>query len=103
MLGTGRPGRVFTDAARAKAVEVRREKAQLPKGDGLSTFMVREHLPKNLFGWEIRRHGGLIVERGPSTFTTGAKAMEAGESALAALRTQVAERQTTAGPAPDAH
>ena len=92
MLDQGRSGRAFTAAARTRAAEVRREIAELSKGDSLSAFVVREPMPGKGYRWEIRRYGGLLVERSPFTFTDGPEAGQAGERALATLRTRASHK-----------
>lgn len=54
--------------------------------DGLRAFAVRLERPGHGYGWEIRRHGGLLVRKGEGAFPDMAAARSAGEAALAAAR-----------------
>ncbi|WP_237477572.1 hypothetical protein [Lichenibacterium dinghuense] len=77
--------RHFTAAAQAAAIEARRRKRDLAKPRGTpELFVVRlgdERLP---FGWEIRRFGAVVIDRGPLGFSTADAARSAGEEALSA-------------------
>ncbi len=76
--------RRFTQAARDAALARRREIAALPKDPAgcLQVFVVRGASPANVFCWEIRRFGAIVVARGANSFPDGQMAREAGEEAL---------------------
>ena len=78
----------FTSAARAAGLEVRREKA-LSKGSLITPalFVVRQSPHHQLFGWEIRRFGGIPLIRSETGYLTQLQARSAGETALAAMVT----------------
>lgn len=71
-----------TEAARAASIAVRKAKAAgtvgLPE-----LFIVKAEDPT--FTWELRRFGGVVLQRGAESFATVALARSAGEAALAAL------------------
>ena len=79
-------GRQFTDAARAAALEVRREKILL-KNDLLTPtlFVVRHCVYRQLFGWEIRRFGGVVLSRSEIGYVSQSQARLAGQIALDAM------------------
>ena len=69
--------------ARAALAEARqRAKEAPPVEEDVKVFVTR--IPGgNLYGWEIRQFGGVVLERGPGTFATSAEAQADGERALA--------------------
>ena len=74
--------RFLSPQARRAAVEARRRLvAQNPLG-ALQIFIVRSADP-NRFGWEIRKFGGLVLNRSEAGFGTQLLALEAGRRALA--------------------
>ncbi|WP_237479323.1 hypothetical protein [Lichenibacterium dinghuense] len=48
-------------------------------------FVVRKPDNDLVFGWEIRRFGALVIEKGGAGYSTIHDARTAGESALSAL------------------
>lgn len=78
--------RHFTEAARAAAAEARRRKreAALPK-DVPEVFVVRLPSQRLTYGWEIRRFGAVIIEKGQVEHPTMSEARAAGERALSDL------------------
>ena len=58
----------FTEAARAKALAVRRANASIAKPDAI-VFVARHPLDERLFAWEIRKFGGVVLERGTPVFS----------------------------------
>ncbi len=78
--------RSFTDAARAGAAAARQAKALLPKPDEFEVFAVRATADERMFSWEIRKFGGLVVDRGDQLFLTAPQAMEAGQGKIADFR-----------------
>ncbi len=80
------PRHYFTEVARAAAAEAKRIKRENPAPkDLVEVFAV--HLPATgkMFSWEIRRFGGLVVDRGVDQFITASEARVAGEAAKAAM------------------
>ena len=78
--------RYFTSAARKAGLEARREAAVLKKD--LMTpalFVVRQSDQSQLFGWEIRRFGGVLLNRSETGYDTQSQAQTAGEKTLAAM------------------
>ena len=76
----------FSDAARAAALEARRENAV--SKESLTTpalYVVRQSPQDQLFGWEIRRFGGVILNRSKTGYPTQVLARSAGEETLLAL------------------
>ena len=87
-------GRNFTDLARARALEVRRENAAKRGAvNRLELFIVRSPFGDNGFAWEIRQFGGVVVERSPMGYASASVAKNAGHAAL--------ERLQQANPASD--
>ncbi len=79
-----KPGRWFTEAARLAAAEARRLKRERPDDFGVpKLFIVRDG--EHGFTWELRRFGGVALQRGPKTFPDATSARADGEEALAAL------------------
>lgn len=83
MSAEGQAGRRFTDAERAAAVEAQRRKRDEAEPPGTpEVFVVRlsgAHFP---FGWEIRRFGALVLDRGQTGFATVDEARTAGTIAF---------------------
>ncbi len=87
-MSTQKPAskRHFTAAARAAAIEGRRRKREAaPPKDAPEVFVVRKPDNDLVFGWEIRRFGALVIEKGGAGYSTIHDARTAGESALSAL------------------
>lgn len=78
---------LFSPEARRAAIEARQRRfvARDPSG-APQIFVVRLAGPQ-WFGWEIRKFGGLVVNRSEACFETQMLAREAGERALAELTT----------------
>ena len=76
--------RCFTQAARDAALAKRRELAALPKdpAGNLQVFVVRGADQSNVFFWEIRRFGAIVVARSASGFLEGQQARDAGQDML---------------------
>ena len=72
----------FTERARMVAAQRRRERAALKAAvqHEPEVFVVRSD---NLYGWEIRRYGGVIIGASSDRFVSPPKALAAGRSALA--------------------
>ena len=79
-----KPGHPFTDAAREAATAARKAKAALPDTFGLPEMFVVKAGDQS-FTWELRRFGGVLLERGASAFASQALARVDGEAALAIL------------------
>ena len=79
----GRPGRHFTERARAALAELRRHARENPVVRETVGVFVTRITGGNLFGWEIRQFGGVVLDRGEGSFATPAAAHAAGERALA--------------------
>ncbi len=80
--------RHFTDAARAAAKAARAAKRALPSTFGLpELFVVRAPSGDMAFTWEIRRHGGLVLQKGTNGLASMVLAKAEGEHALALLAT----------------
>ncbi len=78
--------RHFTDAARAAAMAKRRELSLNPRDPTTpEIFVVRLAPASKAFTWEIRRFGGVIIERGEMGFASTSQAYGNGALALAAL------------------
>ncbi len=78
--------RYFTDAARAAALEVRRENAALKTSVMTpALFIVRQNADSQLFGWEIRRFGGVLLRRSETGYLTQVLARSAGQTALTVM------------------
>ena len=73
----------FTPAARKAGLEARRENA-LTKKDLMTPalFVVRHRDQGQLFGWEIRRFGGVLISRSETGYANSFLARSAGEIAL---------------------
>ena len=84
--------RHFTDAARAAALKARRRKQEsraAVENDGPEVFVVR-HLGGILaFHWELRRFGGVVVDRSDAVFPCTSEARAAGDRALSRRLEQV--------------
>lgn len=81
---TSRPGRSFTSAARQAALEARAAKRAEPALFGIpQVFVVKAG--DRAFTWELRRFGGLLLQRGAESFAAQATARADGEVALAVL------------------
>ena len=80
------PRRYFTPAARKAGLEARRENA-VSKQDLMTPamFVVRQSGRNQLYGWEIRRYGGVLLSRSESGYATALLARSAGEAALTAM------------------
>jgi hypothetical protein len=76
-------GGLRTRKARAALAEAHRRARENPvPKDTIGVFVTR--VPGgNLFGWEIRQFGGIVLEKGLGTFATSAEAQVDGERALA--------------------
>ena len=78
-------GRRFTEAAREAAAAAREAKRERPDRFGEpELFIVRAE--GFGFGWELRRFGGVVLQRSAEVFAVAASAREAGEMALTILR-----------------
>lgn len=81
---TPRPRPHFTSAARQAALEARAARRAEPDRFGLpEVFVVKAD--ERTFTWEIRRFGGLLLQRGAESFANQAMARADGEVALAVL------------------
>jgi hypothetical protein len=84
---TGQPekegGRRITEKARAARAEALRRARDNPvPKETIGVFVTR--IPGgNLYGWEIRQFGGVVIEKGQGSFATSAEAQADGERALA--------------------
>lgn len=76
--------RHFTDAARAAAQAARRAKWAEPDRFGEPEMFVVRSDDKG-FTWELRRFGGVVLERGAGAFGDVASAKDAGSEALTAF------------------
>lgn len=82
----GTTGRRFTEAARIAAAAARRAKREAPDTFGLpELFIVKAG--EHDFSWELRRFGGVVLQRGPEAYPTMDAARADGEIALSALCT----------------
>ena len=82
-------GRFRTASARAAAIEGRRRKHETaPSRDALTVFLVRGGTGSPTFGWEIRKFGAIVVQRGEVFHDSAAAARAEGEAALARLATE---------------
>ena len=78
--------RHFTDVARAAAVAARRAKsADFPSFGVPELFVVRASSGDMAFTWELRRFGGVVIQKGADSHPTMALAKAAGLHALADL------------------
>lgn len=80
-----KPRRYFTEAARIAAAKARKAKREAPDTFGRPDLFVVKAGP-HAFTWELRRFGGLVLQRGPEAFPDAAAARADGEAALDALR-----------------
>ena len=87
MLDFKRPNRRhFTDAARAAAKEARRRKKEMQADPNRPEIFVARAGPESrCFVWEIRRFGGVLLDRGTAPFEDAAEARLAGKRALSAF------------------
>lgn len=76
----------FTVAARVAAAEARRVKREDPDIFGPPELFVVKAGAK-AFTWELRRFGGVLLQRGSQSFPDQAATRASGEAALAALCT----------------
>ena len=89
-----RQGPRFTEAARAAAAAKRRERAAIKAETrcDLEVFVVRmEHAP-NVYGWEIRQFGGVVVCRSARSFGSLMQARADGLDTLERLPTRLNPR-----------
>lgn len=77
-------GRVFTEAARMAALAARQAKREQPDRFGLPELFIVS-AGAHAFTWELRRFGGVVLQRGSETFASLMLARTDGEAALAAL------------------
>ncbi len=77
-------GRDFTDAAREAALAARRAKRDGPDTFGLPELFVVKAGDQS-YTWELRRFGGVLLERGIEAFDSQILARADGEAALASL------------------
>ena len=79
----GKPGRHFTERARAALIETRRRARENPVvRETVGVFVLR--IPGgNFYEWEIRQFGGIVLKRGQGGFATPAEAQADGARALA--------------------
>ncbi|WP_237481231.1 hypothetical protein [Lichenibacterium dinghuense] len=73
--------RHFTDAARAAAAAARKAKREGPDRFGQPEMFVVK-AGERAFTWELRRFGGVVLQRGPEGFRDTASARADGEAAL---------------------
>ena len=79
-----RQGRTPVEAARAAAAEALRVKRESPDNFGVpELFVVRDG--GSGFTWELRRFGGVLLQRGAEVFPSQALARNGGEAALKIL------------------
>jgi hypothetical protein len=84
--------RHFTDAARAAALaaKLRKQEVRAAMGNNCPEVFVVRHLGGTLeFQWEIRRFGGVVVDRSTSVFLRTSDARSAGNHALSSHLEQV--------------
>ena len=75
--------RRFSQAARAAAAEARRRRmAERGPIDEPGLFVVRDERSQCDFRWEIRKYGGIVVERSAEAFGSLRHARSLGENAL---------------------
>ncbi len=97
MSSSDTPRRHFTEVARMAALAARRAKRAEPDTFGLpELFIVKAG--DHSFTWELRRSGGVVLQRGAEAFPSQALARANGEIALAALRADAGPADV---PAPD--
>lgn len=89
MLDSKRPNRRhFTDAARAAAKEARRRKKEMQADPNRPEIFVARAGPESrCFVWEIRRFGGVLLDRGTAAYEDVAEARMAGKRALSTFVT----------------
>ncbi|MBE7204105.1 MAG: hypothetical protein INR70_40800 [Parafilimonas terrae] len=76
----------FSQAAREAAKAARqRKREQLEAFDRLSVFVTRDPDDDHTFRWEIRKFGGVLIERSLDTFATDRDARDAGKRTLGPL------------------
>ncbi|WP_237482569.1 hypothetical protein [Lichenibacterium dinghuense] len=76
--------RYFTEAARIAAAAARKVKQEAPDAFGKpELFIVKAGT--HAFTWELRRFGGVVLQRGPEAFPSQTLARADGMLALAAL------------------
>ncbi len=83
MLASRPSKRRFSEAARAAAMEARRRKREeaVPL-DTPEVFVVRRPDAGLGYGWEIRRFGGVVIDREDVGYSTPGAARSAGVQAL---------------------
>ena len=84
--------RHFTDAARAAAKEARRRKQQVRATMGFDCpeiFVVRRPGGTLQYHWEIRRFGGVVLDRSDAAFARILDARFAGERVLSKRPEQI--------------
>lgn len=79
--------RHFTEAARRASIIARAAKRAEPDRFGEPELYIMRAGDK-AFTWELRRFGGVVLQRGEGTFATRAEAEAAGADALTALKRQ---------------
>ncbi|WP_237477098.1 hypothetical protein [Lichenibacterium dinghuense] len=85
MSSFDKPRRYFTEAARIAAQAARAAKAaSAPDTFGLPELFIIS-AGAQTYTWELRRFGGLVLQRGAEPFPSQALARADGEAALAAL------------------
>ncbi len=82
--------RHFTEAARAAARAAWAEKLTLPSKFGHpELFVVRAPSDATTYTWEIRRHGGVLLQKGKEGFASVVLAQSEGEHAMAVLASRI--------------
>ena len=76
-------GRRFTKKARMALAEARQRAKEAPAPQETVEVFVTRIPGGTLYGWEIRQYGGVVLEKGPGSFTTSAEAQADGRRALA--------------------
>lgn len=78
--------RHFTEAARAAAMASRLRKQQIAAPlDAPEVFIVRSTSASGPYAWEIRRFGGLVLDRSSGGFLDPGEARRAGERVLTSI------------------
>ena len=77
--------RTFTDVARAAAMAARAAKRAAPDTFGEPELFIVRSGEKG-FTWEVRRFGGMLLQRGDLSFASRSAAEAAGSDALILLR-----------------
>ncbi len=85
MSSSDKSRRYFTDAARMAAQAVKAAKRAEPDTFGHPELFIVSAGP-HAFTWELRRFGGLVLQRGLEAFPSQTLARADGEEALAAIR-----------------